>query len=36
MATAEWEALALGIGTILLLIVTSIFSFFTIAARCAP
>ena len=31
MATAEWEALALGIGTILLLIVTSIFSFFTIA-----
>jgi methyl-accepting chemotaxis protein len=31
MAAAEWEALALGIGTILLLIVTSIFSFFTIA-----
>jgi methyl-accepting chemotaxis protein len=31
MATAEREALALGIGTILLLIVTSIFSFFTIA-----
>jgi len=31
MATAEWEALALGIGTIVLLIVTSIFSFFTIA-----
>jgi methyl-accepting chemotaxis protein len=30
-ATAEWEGLALGIGTILLLIVTSIFSFFTIA-----
>ena len=31
MATAEWEALALGIGTVLLLIATSIFSFFTIA-----
>ena len=31
MATAEWESLALGIGTVLLLIVTSIFSFFTIA-----
>jgi len=31
MATAEWEAMALGIGTIVLLIVTSIFSFFTIA-----
>jgi methyl-accepting chemotaxis protein len=31
MATAEWEALALGIGTVVLLIVTSIFSFFTIA-----
>jgi methyl-accepting chemotaxis protein len=31
MATAEWESLALGIGTIVLLIVTSIFSFFTIA-----
>jgi methyl-accepting chemotaxis protein len=31
MATAEWEALGLGIGTIVLLIVTSIFSFFTIA-----
>jgi len=31
MATAEWEAVALGIGTIVLLIVTSIFSFFTIA-----
>ena len=31
MATAEWESMALGIGTILLLIVTSIFSFFTIA-----
>ena len=31
MATAEWEAMALGLGTILLLIVTSIFSFFTIA-----
>ena len=30
MATAEWEALALGIGTILLLIATSIFSFFTV------
>ena len=31
MATAEWESMALGIGTILLLIGTSIFSFFTIA-----
>jgi methyl-accepting chemotaxis protein len=31
MATAEWESLALGIGTVVLLIVTSIFSFFTIA-----
>jgi methyl-accepting chemotaxis protein len=31
MATAEWESLALGIGTVLLLIVTSIFSYFTIA-----
>jgi methyl-accepting chemotaxis protein len=31
MATAEWEAMALGIGTMLLLIATSIFSFFTIA-----
>ena len=31
MATAEWESMALGIGTIVLLIVTSIFSFFTIA-----
>ncbi|KRR15554.1 chemotaxis protein [Bradyrhizobium lablabi] len=31
MATSEWEALALGIGTILLLIATSVFSFFTIA-----
>ncbi|WP_426535208.1 methyl-accepting chemotaxis protein [Bradyrhizobium sp. McL0615] len=31
MATSEWESLALGIGTVLLLIVTSIFSFFTIA-----
>ena len=31
MATAEWESMALGIGTILLLIATSIFSFFTIA-----
>ena len=30
MAAAEWEALALGIGTILLLIATSIFSFFTV------
>jgi methyl-accepting chemotaxis protein len=30
MATAEWEGLALGIGTILLLIATSIFSFLTI------
>jgi methyl-accepting chemotaxis protein len=31
MATAEWEALALGIGTILLLIGSSIFSYFTIS-----
>ena len=31
MATAEWESMALGIGTILLLIGTSIFSLFTIA-----
>ena len=31
MATAEWESLAIGLGTILLLIGTSIFSFFTIA-----
>ncbi|MCK1514811.1 HAMP domain-containing protein [Bradyrhizobium sp. 190] len=31
MATAEWESLALGIGTVLLLIVSSIFSFFTIS-----
>jgi len=31
MATAEWESLALGVGTVLLLIVTSIFSYFTIA-----
>ena len=31
MATTEWEAMALGIGTILLLFGTSIFSFFTIA-----
>ena len=31
MATAEWEALAIGIGTILLLVGTSIFSFFTIS-----
>ena len=31
MATAEWESLALGIGTILLLIGTSIFSYLTIA-----
>jgi methyl-accepting chemotaxis protein len=31
MATAEWESMALGIGTILLLIGTSIFSYFTIA-----
>jgi methyl-accepting chemotaxis protein len=31
MATAEWESMALGIGTIVLLIGTSIFSFFTIA-----
>jgi methyl-accepting chemotaxis protein len=31
MATAEWESMALGIGTMLLLIATSIFSYFTIA-----
>jgi methyl-accepting chemotaxis protein len=31
MATAEWESMALGIGTMLLLIGTSIFSYFTIA-----
>ena len=31
MATAEWESLVIGLGTILLLIGTSIFSFFTIA-----
>ena len=31
MAAAEWESMAFGIGTILLLIGTSIFSFFTIA-----
>jgi methyl-accepting chemotaxis protein len=31
MASAEWESMALGIGTILLLIGTSVFSFFTIA-----
>jgi methyl-accepting chemotaxis protein len=31
MATAEWESMALGIGTVLLLIGSSIFSFFTIA-----
>ena len=31
MATAEWESLAIGIGTMLLLIATSIFSYFTIA-----
>jgi len=31
MAAAEWESLAIGIGTILLLIGSSIFSFFTIA-----
>ena len=30
-ASAEWEGLALGIGTVVLLIATSIFSFFTIA-----
>ncbi|MET0722181.1 MAG: methyl-accepting chemotaxis protein [Tardiphaga sp.] len=30
MATAEWESMALGIGTMLLLILTSIFSYFTI------
>jgi methyl-accepting chemotaxis protein len=31
MATAEWESMAIGIGTMLLLIATSVFSFFTIA-----
>ena len=31
MATAEWESMAIGIGTMLLLIGTSIFSYFTIA-----
>jgi methyl-accepting chemotaxis protein len=31
MATTEWESLALGIGTVVLLVVTSIFSYFTIA-----
>ncbi|MDI1266065.1 MAG: HAMP domain-containing methyl-accepting chemotaxis protein [bacterium] len=31
MATAEWQSLAIGLSTILLLIGTSIFSFFTIA-----
>jgi methyl-accepting chemotaxis protein len=31
MAAAEWESLALGLGTVLLLIATSIFSYFTIA-----
>jgi methyl-accepting chemotaxis protein len=31
MATAEWESMAIGIGTMLLLIATSIFSYFTIA-----
>jgi methyl-accepting chemotaxis protein len=31
MAAVEWESLAIGIGTMLLLIATSIFSFFTIA-----
>jgi methyl-accepting chemotaxis protein len=31
MATTEWESMALGIGTMLLLIATSIFSYFTIA-----
>jgi methyl-accepting chemotaxis protein len=31
MATAEWESLAISLGTILLLIGTSIFSYFTIA-----
>ena len=31
MATAEWESLALGIGTILLLIGSSFFSYFTIS-----
>ena len=30
MAMAEWESMALGIGTMLLLILTSIFSYFTI------
>ena len=29
MAMAEWESMALGIGTMLLLILTSIFSYFT-------
>ena len=31
MAAAEWESMAIGIGTMLLLIGTSIFSYFTIA-----
>jgi methyl-accepting chemotaxis protein len=31
MAAAEWEAMALGVGAVLLLIGTSIFSYFTIA-----
>jgi methyl-accepting chemotaxis protein len=31
MAAAEWESMAIGIGTMLLLIATSIFSYFTIA-----
>jgi methyl-accepting chemotaxis protein len=31
MATAEWESTALGVGTMLLLVLTSIFSYFTIA-----
>ncbi len=31
MAAAEWESLALGLGTVLLLIGTSIFSYVTIA-----
>ncbi|MGY2908352.1 methyl-accepting chemotaxis protein [Bradyrhizobium sp. URHC0002] len=31
MAAAEWESLAIGIGTMLLLIATSIFSYFTIS-----
>jgi methyl-accepting chemotaxis protein len=31
MAAAEWEALALGLGTVLLLILSSVFSFFTIS-----